>query len=205
MTTERTFSGDPGAFSELKRYFATIQSSLTGASARNRSGRDVSLEEGCEWARRALHTAHDSGNKIMFIGNGGSAAIASHMANDYSKNGGLRSMVFNDAAALTCLGNDLGYENVFAAQVDLHARPEDLLVAISSSGRSPNILRAAAVARAKGCMILTCTGFDEDNDLRGLGDLNFYVPSHEYGLVEISHLVLCHAILDFDVGWSQHV
>ena len=72
----------------------------------------------------------------MFVGNGGSAGIASHLAIDFSKNGGLRSLAFNDASALTCLGNDLGYENVFAKQIDFHARAGDLLIAISSSGRS---------------------------------------------------------------------
>ena len=72
----------------------------------------------------------------------GAPEFASHLAIDFSKNGGLRAMAFNDAAALTCLGNDLGYENVFAKQIEFHGRGGDLLMAISSSGRSPNILEA---------------------------------------------------------------
>src|SRR6516164_7294600 len=98
--------------------------------------------------------------------------------------------------ALTCLGNDLGYENVFAKQLDLHARPGDFLIAISSSGRSPNILGAVKAARAQDCRIVTFSGFAAENELRRTGDLNFYVRSHEYGFVELAHLALCHAVLD---------
>jgi hypothetical protein len=82
------------------------------------------------------------GNKLIFVGNGGSASIASHMATDYSKNDGIRSLALNDSSMLTCLGNDLGYEQVFAKQIELHARAKIFLIAISSSGRSPNILYA---------------------------------------------------------------
>jgi D-sedoheptulose 7-phosphate isomerase len=114
----------------------------------------------------------------------------------------LRSLAFNDASALTCLGNDLGYENVFAKQLDLHARPGDFLIAISSSGRSPNILGAVKAARAQDCRIVTFSGFAAENELRRTGDLNFYVRSHEYGFVELAHLALCHAVLDIDMGWK---
>jgi D-sedoheptulose 7-phosphate isomerase len=148
---------------------------------------------------------HDAGNKIIFIGNGGSAGIASHLAIDFSKNGGLRSLAFNDPSALTCLGNDLGYENVFAKQLDFHARPGDLLIAISSSGRSPNILGAVKMARTRDCKVTTFSGFTEENELRRTGDVNFYVRSREYGFVEIAHLALCHAVLDIDMGWGRQV
>src|SRR6185295_3206162 len=110
-----------------------------------------------------------------FVGNGGSAGICSHLAIDFSKNGGLRSLAFNDPSALTCLGNDLGYENVFAKQIDFHGRPGDLLIAISSSGRSPNILSAVAKARERECSVVTLSGFGDDNGLRRTGDVNFYV------------------------------
>ena len=143
-----------------------------------------------------------NGNKIIFLGNGGSAAIASHMAIDYSKNGRLPAISFNDGAALTCLGNDLGYESVFSEQIKLHAKPDDLLVAISSSGASTNILNAVAEARIVDCKIITMSGFSEDNPLRHLGDVNWYVPSNEYGFVEITHLTLCHSFLDIFMGWN---
>ena len=143
-----------------------------------------------------------NGNKIMFLGNGGSAAIASHMAIDYSKNGRLPAISFNDGAALTCLGNDLGYESVFSEQIKWHAKPGDLLVAISSSGASINILNAVAEARIAGCKIITMSGFSEENPLRHLGDVNWYVSSNEYGFVEITHLALCHSFLDIFMGWN---
>jgi D-sedoheptulose 7-phosphate isomerase len=143
-------------------------------------------------------TAH--GNKLMFIGNGGSAAIASHMATDYSKNGRLRALAFNDSAMLTCLANDLGYERAFAFQLENHAQDGDLLIAISSSGKSRSIVDACSVARDRNCFVVTLSGFQPDNDLRRLGDINFYVPAIEYGFVEVMHLAICHCILDFSMN-----
>ena len=125
------------------------------------------------------------------------------MAIDYTKNGGIRAMAMNDGAALTCLSNDLGYENVFAKQLEMHAREGDLLVAISSSGSSENILRAVGAARDRGCAVITLSGFSSNNPLRQLGDLNLYVPSGEYGFVEVTHLSLCHAMLDLASGWAR--
>jgi len=188
---------------QLNQYFGTLADVLRGAEVTDRMSKKLPLDEGCEWVRRTAHEAHDGGNKIIFVGNGGSAGIASHLAIDFSKNGGLRSLAFNDPAALTCLGNDLGYENVFAKQLDFHARPGDLLIAISSSGRSPNILGAVKIARARDCKVATFSGFTAENELRQTGDVNFYVCSREYGFVEVAHLALCHAVLDIDMGWGR--
>lgn len=188
---------------QLDKYFGTLADLLRNAEVTDLKSRNLSLDEGCEWVREAAHDTHDAGNKIIFIGNGGSAGIASHLAIDFSKNGGMRALAFNDPSALTCLGNDLGYENVFAKQLDFHARPGDLLIAISSSGRSPNILCAVRTARNRDCKVVTFSGFTELNELRRTGDVNFYVRSHEYGFVEISHLALCHAVLDIDMGWER--
>ena len=187
----------------VKRYFDTLAELLHGTAVTIHDGTPLSLDQGIDWMRRAATETHACGHKIMFVGNGGSAGISSHMAIDYSKNGGLRATAFNDPAALTCLSNDLGYEQVFAKQIELHLRPGDLLVAISSSGRSPNILNAVAVARAGGCRIVTLSGFGADNPLRRTGDVNFYVESCEYGFVEIAHLSLCHAVLDIEMGWHS--
>jgi D-sedoheptulose 7-phosphate isomerase len=187
----------------LLRYFETLADALRKAEATDCAAKPLPLEEGCAWLRKAARETHDAGNKIMFVGNGGSAGIASHLAIDYSKNGGLRSTAFNDPVALTCLGNDLGFENVFAKQIEFHARPGDLLIAISSSGRSPNILAAVAAARARNCKVATYSGFTETNDLRRTGDVNFYVRAMEYGFVEVAHLALCHAVLDIGMGWGR--
>ncbi len=188
---------------QLIKYFGTLAAALSGAEVTDLMSKKLTLDGGCTWLRKAAHEAHDAGNKIMFVGNGGSAGIASHLAIDFSKNGGLRAMAFNDPSALTCLGNDLGYENVFAKQIDFHARPGDLLIGISSSGRSPNILNAVTSARARKCKVVTYSGFSEDNPLRSVGDINFFVRSKEYGFVEVAHLALCHAVLDIDMGWGN--
>ena len=79
--------------------------------------------------------------------------------------------------------------------------PQDLLFAISSSGESQNILNAAVAAQKKSIPVVTFSGFSQSNALRSLGTINFYVPSYAYGFVEIGHLTLCHAILDFSMGW----
>jgi D-sedoheptulose 7-phosphate isomerase len=186
----------------MERYFGTLARLISGAEATDSDAKPLPLVEAFTRVRQSAHGAHDNGNKLMFIGNGGSAGIASHLAIDFSKNGGLRSQAFNDSSALTCLGNDLGYENVFAKQLEFHARPGDLLIAVSSSGRSPNILKGVDMARARQCEVVTFSGFQENNDLRQRGDVNFFVRSNEYGFVEVAHLTLCHAILDLDMGWG---
>ena len=152
-----------------------------------------------EWAALAARATHDRGNKLVFIGNGGSAGIASHMAADYSKNANLRALAMNDGSMLTCLGNDYGYEQVFAKQLEFHGRPGDFLVALSSSGRSANILNAVAVARGMDCTVMTLSGFAPDNPLRGMGDMNFFLASDAYLFVEVGHMALCHAILEYSI------
>ena len=185
---------------DLHSYFVTLSDLLRQAAATDRDGRTRKLSDAVNWIMRKARNVHAAGNKLIFIGNGGSAAVASHMATDYSKNGNVRAVAFNDASMLTCLGNDLGYERVFAKQVELYARKGDLVFAISSSGRSPNILNAVEAARAAGCTVVTLSGFTADNPLRKLGHLNFFVDSDRYGFVEIGHLTICHAILDFLCG-----
>ena len=168
------------------------------------AGSDLGFEEAIDGVvRRAIGT-HAADGKIMFIGNGGSSAIASHMSIDYWKNGNLRSVAFNDPALLTCLSNDYGYEHVFAKPIEMFARDGDLLIAISSSGKSPNILRGVEAARSAGCQVVTFSGFDDRNPLRGKGDVNFYVPSESYGFVELTHLSLCHCVLDLACTYPRN-
>jgi len=112
----------------------------------------------------------------MFIGNGASAAIGSHQALDYWKNGGMRAVTFNDLALLTAVSNDFSYAEVFEKPIEMFADAGDILLAISSSGRSENILRGADAARKQGCRVITFSGFRPDNPLRSRGELNFYVP-----------------------------
>jgi len=132
----------------------------------------------------------------MFIGNGASAAISSHMSTDFWKNGGMRAIAFNDSSILTCIGNDYGYEFLFEKPIEMFAEPGDILMAISSSGSSVNILNGTHAAQRKECKVISFSGFRDDNPLRNLGDINFHVPADEYGPVEIVHHSICHCILD---------
>ena len=143
------------------------------------------LEDGVKILNEIKSSAR---RKIAFIGNGGSAGIASHCATDYSKNGDVRSLALNDAATLTCLSNDYSYEEVFSKQIEYHGFENDLLVAISSSGNSNNIVNAIEAATRK-MIIITLSGL-KDNSIKKLGDMNFYINSMEYGFVEILHLTV---------------
>ena len=185
---------------DLQNYFLTLSDLLCRVEVTSKNGARVEFADAATSLMVAARAAHAAGNKLIFVGNGGSAAIASHMATDYSKNGGVRSLALNDGSMLTCLGNDLGFDRVFAKQIELHARAGDLMIAISSSGRSPNILNAVDAAEAAGCTIASMSGFTPDNPLRRRGAWNFYVASDRYGFVEIGHLTICHAILDFLCG-----
>jgi D-sedoheptulose 7-phosphate isomerase len=185
---------------DLQSYFATLSDLLCHVEVTGSSGEPIDYAGTTTALMAAARTTHAAGNKLVFVGNGGSAAIASHMATDYSKNGGIRALALNDASMLTCLGNDLGYTQIFAKQIELHARAGDLVIAISSSGRSANILNAVDAAIAAGCTVATLSGFTPDNPLRRKGQWNFYIASDRYGFVEIGHLTICHAVLDFLCG-----
>ena len=182
-----------------QNYFASLHRFVeaTEVTARNGEGlQRLSLDAGLKTFIRNAVEAHARGNKVMFVGNGGSAGICSHMSTDYSKNGGIRSLAFNNGSVLTCLSNDYGYPHVFEEQIKWHGKQGDVLVAISSSGRSENILRAADMGTSIGCYVATLSGFKPDNPLRDKGDLNLFLPSGEYGFVEVGHLALLHAALD---------
>ncbi len=148
-------------------------------------------------AVKLLHMTRDRGGIVYVVGNGGSAGIASHFHTDLLKGLEIPSQTLYDSNLITCLGNDYGYEHIFSSPLKLMMTPRDMLVAISSSGKSPNILNAAQVAKEKGANVLTLSGFQADNPLRKLGHLNCYLGCTEYGLVEIGHSFLLHTITDY--------
>ena len=160
------------------------------------SGQLFNFYEGIERAGNLIQSHAKDGFKLIFIGNGASAAISSHMATDFWKNGGIRAMAFNDSSLLTCVGNDFGFEQLFEKPIEMFSDPGDILMAISSSGRSVNILNGVKAARRQNCRVITFSGFQAENPLRLLGDLNFYVPASAYGPVEILHHSICHCLLD---------
>ena len=187
---------------EIEAYFRTLGAFGGKIEATDRAGERLTLAAAGAAALEAAARTKRDRTRVFFIGNGGSAGICSHQATDWLRNGGFAATALNDGAALTCLGNDLGFDQVFAKQLQMHGRTGDLLIAISSSGNSPNILKGVEAARAASMHVLTLSGFKPDNKLRRLGDVNFYVPSDRYGWVEIAHLALCHAILDVSMGMS---
>lgn len=181
---------------KVKQYLDEYTGLLYKIEVTDRDGHPLSFAEGVERAITLIRECTTQGGKIVFIGNGGSAAIAGHIALDYWHAGGMRAVAFNDGPQLTCLSNDHGYEQVFAMPIRMFAEPGDVLVAISSSGKSANILKGINTARALGCKMITLSGFAADNPLRHGGDLNFYLPSSAYGFVESGHELILHCILD---------
>ena len=135
--------------------------------------------------------------KIMMVGNGGSAATCSHIGFDLmwaAKSAPVVNLC--EPGALTSLGNDVGFDDVFAKQVGWHSTPGGLLIALSCSGNSLNILNAAEEAKRRHMDVMTLSGFSPYNSLRKLGDLNIYVPSSEYGIVQIAHEAILHCMVD---------
>ena len=134
--------------------------------------------------------------KVFFIGNGGSAAIAMHMTADFMKNGGMVTCSLYDSSVITCFGNDYRFEDIFSKQLSFLAKEKDLLVAISSSGKSQNIINAIDAAKKNHADVCTFTGFKPDNPIRKKGDMNIYVPSEKYGIVESIHNLILQEIVD---------
>jgi D-sedoheptulose 7-phosphate isomerase len=134
--------------------------------------------------------------RIFFIGNGGSNSICSHMMEDYLKIAKFQTFTFSDPALITCFANDYGYENAMKEWVKAYFTKDDLLIAISSSGESPNILNAVNTAKELGGKVITLSGFKERNTLSESGMINFYLPAENYGIVECFHQVILHGVLD---------
>lgn len=180
----------------ISGYFTALRGLFDAVAATGAGGKEYGFYEAVEKAARVLTESASRGGKILFIGNGASASIASHMAVDFWKNAGIMAMAFNDSSLLTCISNDFGYKHVFEKPLEMFAGPEDVLISISSSGASDNILCATSAAKSKKLKIITLSGFSKDNPLRKLGDINFYVPSNSYGHVETAHLSICHCLAD---------
>jgi D-sedoheptulose 7-phosphate isomerase len=177
-------------------YLTEASAGLNRLAVTTSAGESIPVGEGFARWVSLTREADTRARHIYFIGNGASAMMASHFAADACKNAGLSAMAFNDAALLTAIANDVAFEEVFALPLQRIARAGDLLTAISSSGNSPNILRALDTARSMSMTIVTLTGMCADNRARTKGDLNFYVPLERYGWVECAHQLVLHYWLD---------
>jgi D-sedoheptulose 7-phosphate isomerase len=155
-----------------------------------------------EFAAR-LYRAYKDGKQVFVLGNGGSASTASHMAADLGKNTigasmrRFRIMSLNDNMPLmTALSNDLGYHRVFAEQLMNLIRPGDVLVVISGSGNSPNVLRAVEYARDQCAQVVGLLGFSGGR-AAALCDTALVVGSDDYGVIEDAHLILNHILVEY--------
>ena len=164
--------------------------------------RDASADELGELLQ-VFVDVRDKGRKVILVGNGGSAAIASHVAVDLTKAARVRAINFNEADLITCFGNDYGYENWMGKALEFYGDSGDVAVIISSSGQSQNVVIGAKTARDLGLHVVTLSGFHSDNPLRALGDLNLWVKSESYNVVEITHQSWLLAVIDRLVETGQ--
>lgn len=174
---------------------ADLAAVMRQLSVRDSSGTEIG-EAGLQaWVQQTLELCV-GGGCAYFAGNGASASMASHFSADIAKNAQVRAMVFTDPALLTCVGNDYCYEDVYSEPLSWYLRSGDMVVLVSSSGNSPNVVKAAERARDLGGYIVTLTAMRPDNMLRSLGDLNIYVPAQSYSHAETSHAAILHHWVD---------
>ncbi|CCK81692.1 SIS domain-containing protein [Desulfobacula toluolica] len=176
----------------LKKLNTTIMSSQC------RLGKaSVDLEYGCCAAGKIINNIIEKDASIWWVGNGGSAAICSHLSQDLLNKLGAKSFYTGDAALMTCISNDFGYKNVYLHPLEKLVKPDDLLIAISSSGNSENIYLCADMALEKGLGLITLSGFTDDNKLWNMeSNLSFFVPAYLFGIVELSHEAILHGIIE---------
>jgi D-sedoheptulose 7-phosphate isomerase len=194
---------NPTPFSSAEpwnRHVKDIGELLSALSCTTPSGKSFLPDAGfAEW-KKVAEACRTARRAIYLIGNGASASMASHFAADLAKNAHLHTEVFSDLSLVTAIANDMGYEHVFSEPLSRRAQPGDMLIAISSSGRSPNVLAAVEVARVQGVTVVTLSGMDPENPLRAAGDLNFYVPAKSYGYAETCHSSILHHWMDMFTG-----
>ena len=172
-------------FDELSEFFKNVDESLLIKSA------------------EMVQTIKKNKSKIIIAGNGGSAAIASHVAVDFTKAANVRAINFNEADLITCFGNDYGYENWIKEALIAYSDPGDLLILVSSSGQSPNILNAARETKKLDLDLITLSGFLETNPLKDLGRINLWIDSSNYNYVEMTHHIWLLAICDYVISQNS--
>ena len=156
--------------------------------------------------KKILLDSKKNNSKVMIFGNGGSAAIASHVSVDLTKNAGVRTVNFNEADLLTCFSNDYGYERWIEKAIEFYGDPKDVLILISSSGKSPNMLNACKAAKDKKISkIITLTGHDKNNPLTKLGDINLWINSKAYNFIENTHQLWLLTICDLIIGKREYL
>ncbi len=163
---------------------------------------DFSYDQLLECANVFKKYKNNKKNKIIFFGNGGSASICNHVSVDLSKNAKVKATTFNEANLITCLSNDYGHDKWMMEALKIHCEKNDLVVFVSSSGNSKNIVNAARWCKQKKIKIVTFTGFSKNNLLNRINKngLSLWVNSKAYNHVEMCHLYFLLAIVDFIIG-----
>jgi len=147
--------------------------------------------------KNILIKAKKKNSRVFIFGNGGSAAIASHVSVDLTKNIKIKAMNFNEADLITCFSNDYGYEKWVEKAIDFYANKNDIIILISSSGKSLNMINACRAAKKKKVSkIITFTGNKKNNPLSKLGDINLWVDSNIYNHIENTHQIWLLSICD---------
>jgi len=146
----------------------------------------------------------NSDSKLIFAGNGASAAISAHAAVDFTKQAKIRAITFNEADLITCYSNDYGYENWLSEAIKSYSKASDVVVLISVSGESLSVVNAAITAKAFGLRVVTFTGRKTENSLKSYGDINFWVDSDAYNIVECIHMIWVTTAIDAILGKSVY-
>ncbi len=145
-----------------------------------------------------------SDSKLIFAGNGASAAISAHAAVDFTKQAKVRGITFNEADLITCYSNDFGYENWMSEAIKSFYKKNDAIVLTSVSGESPSTVNAAKTAKDLGLTVITFSGKNVDNSLKSIGDINFWVDSRAYNIVECIHMIWVTTVIDSIVGKAEY-
>ncbi len=181
-----------------KDYFDLIRDGLANMIVTDKSGKEIDHDNAFElWAEKAYEIQQKTKGLIFFCGNGASATMAEHLSHDWFQNGVVNTTTCAETSHITAISNDLSYEDVFAYRIKRILSENDMLVGISSSGNSPNIVKAIQTAKDNGAYTISVSGKGQDNKIRHMADLNFYVPLETYGEVESAHAILLHTALDF--------
>ena len=154
--------------------------------------------------KEMLLEVKERGNKVIVSGNGGSAAIAGHIAVDFTKQAGIRTVNFNEPNLITCFANDYGYEKWVSKAIEFYGDKGDIAILISTSGSSLNMLNAAKTAKELNMQVVTFTGFDEENPLKQSGNLNLWVNSRAYNVVENTHQIWLLLVCDLIIGKAEY-
>ncbi|MBF0550748.1 MAG: SIS domain-containing protein [Deltaproteobacteria bacterium] len=181
-------------------HIGRINSALDWLSVCDNKGNELEVDIALEMWKNLTLQIRDARQTVFLMGNGASASMASHVSADLAKNAHVRTEVFSDLSLITAIANDLGYEEVFAEPLRRRISKDDMVVAISSSGQSPNILKACLEAIKLQGRVVTLSAMKPDNPLRYLGMFNFYVPAEIYGLAETCHTAILHYWIDLVSG-----